>query len=266
MIRQYLQSVLPHLAADRVGPRHDGGLQLFEGRRGRGKSYALMGYVRMAIKGRHPLRLNFDVDRYRLAVQAFMRREFPSMGAAMEWVHANVRTVSTWDELIMGGNAVILLDESSRIFDSRARGAIPQVALEWLQQSRKLHLTIVLAAQSFDWLDVRVRQLADTLWLTKRAGTRSINVPPTAVYAYGVDPWASGLSETAARRDAHSLMVVPFDLSLAQCYNSWEVIRVISGEPSYRSVLEYVESPAWRAATGAHSGLPRVRLAAGSYS
>lgn len=237
MIGTWLQRAVPHLGADRVEPRHDGVLHLMEGRRGRGKSFSLMYYVREGIRQRVPIYANFSVERYRLAIQAKMAGHFDTVAAAMAWVQSNVHYVSTWDELMSAYDSLILLDEASRIFDSRSRGTIPPVALEWMQQSRKLRLTLVLASQSFDWLDVRIRQLADVLWMVRKGTARKIRTP-TEIYLYGLDPWTHGLSDTVMRQRAEQLMVLPFRLTLAQCYNSWEIINLISGEPSWSTVRE----------------------------
>jgi len=58
------------------------------------------------------------------------------------------------------------------------------------------------------------------------------------VYLYGLDPWTHGLTESVIRQRADQLMTFPFDLRLAQCFNSWEIIRVVSGQPSWETVGE----------------------------
>lgn len=240
MLMGYLRKLMPHLAAERVQPGHNGMLQLLEARRGRGKSYTLMWFARAAVDARVPVYANFGVDRYRLALQSYMRGCWRSPGEAFEWVARNVHYVSLWDQVLVAEDSVILLDEASRIFDSRQRGKVPAVALEWLQQSRKLKLTIVLASQSFDWLDVRVRQLADTLWLTRKETDKRTGLP-TTFHSYGLDPWAEGLTEVVIRNNAHSVMSIPFDLNTAQLYDSWQIIAMLSGVPSWETMGELAD-------------------------
>lgn len=259
-----LRRFFPHFGAAAVKPGHDGRMHLVEGRRGRGKSYAMQWWVRTAVEERIPVYVNWLPDRYKLAAHVSARQGVP-MSDVAEWVAEHVRVVQTWDEILVSEDALVLLDEASRIFDSRNRGAVPAVAFEWLQQSRKLELTIVMASQSFDWLDVRVRQLADTLWLTrKETGKDGL---PSQFYLYGVDPWAGGLSEKAMRDGAHSLMQLPFQLNLAETYNSWELIHLLSGDPEWSTVGELAaalgrEHDASECLLRERIALPRVPLAA----
>lgn len=235
----FLKKAIPTLAAERRDLKHDGYLHLLEARRGRGKSYNLTYLAREGVFAHVPVIANFGLNRYRLAVQAFMAGRFRSIGAAMDWVYENVTIAETWDDLLTAHDSLILLDEASRIFDSRNRSA-PPVAFEFFQQSRKLKLTLVLASQSFDWLDVRIRQLADVLWMVrKETDKRSGN--PVRFWLYGLDPYSKGLSETVLRDRADYRSSVPFRPEVATLYNSWELIRVISGEPSWKTMGELTE-------------------------
>jgi hypothetical protein len=241
VIGKLLKQQMPHIAAEVVEPRHDEALHLLEARRGRGKSYFLMWFVWTACRLRVPVYLNFTVDTYRLSVQAKMAGFFPSIDAAASWIYANVRRLETWDDLLTAYGGFVLLDEANRLFDSRFRGSTPHVVLEWFQQSRRSRVTVILASQSFDWLDVRIRQLADTLWMVRKVmpkgrKTRRLRGPvlPERFSAYGFDPWAAGLSDDVDRgAGADRRMTIPFRLLLAQCYDTREPIRVLHGVPTW---------------------------------
>lgn len=240
MIGGLLRKAMPTTFAERRTLRHDGELHLLEARRGRGKSYGLTSWARAAVLQRVPVVANFGLDRYRLAVQAYMAGAFPDLGSAMVWTAANVRIIDSWDGLVRTHHSLLLIDEVSRVFDSRHRTA-PPVAFEYFQQSRKLGMTIVLASQSFDWLDVRIRQLADVLWLVRKEdekrpkGSKAPAVP-RAFYWYGLDPWAAGLSESVLRDRADFLVTLPFIRDVATLYNTHEVIRTLGGALSYETM------------------------------
>lgn len=242
MIGALLKKSMPHLFAERYTFTHDEALHLLEARRGRGKSYTLTWFVWQAVAMRRPVWMNFTVDLYRLALQAKMRGLFPTVDEAMAWVSENVRLLRTWDDLLVTFDGFVLLDEAARIFDSRHRSRIPQVVLEWSQLSRRSRVTIFLASQSFDWLDVRLRQLADTLWMVRKIqgkprkdGTRPL---PRSFIAYGLDPWAKGLSESVIRDHADRKMEIPFSLRIAQLYDTREPIEVLDGEPRWSTYAD----------------------------
>jgi hypothetical protein len=238
VIGGYLRRTMPTTFGERRTLSHDGELHLLEARRGRGKSYGLTWWAREAVFRRVPVRANFDLSRYRLAVQGFMHGTFPTLGAAMEWTHANVHYIGHWDELLTAHDCVMLLDEISRNFDSRNRTA-PGVAFEYFQQSRKLGMTLVLASQSFDWLDVRIRQLADVLWMVRKEQAKGAD--PAGFWWYGLDPWASGLTETVMRDRADYVVRLPFRKDVATLYNTRELIRILSGTPSWANMGELTD-------------------------
>jgi hypothetical protein len=238
VIKAFLKKQMPHVFAEPYSPHHDEALHLLEARRGRGKSYFLMYYVWCAISQRKPMWCNFTVDIYRLALQAKMAGLFPTVDSAYEWIDDNYHYMKTWDDLLTAFDGYILMDEAARIFDSRNRTAVPSVVLEWSQLSRRSKLTIILASQSFDWLDVRIRQLADTLWMVRKIQPKvknGVRPPPVGFLAYGLDPWAKGLTENVVRDHADRKMSIPFNLRLAQSYDTREPIAVIGGEPSYKT-------------------------------
>jgi hypothetical protein len=194
-------------------------------------------WLRQFVLARVPVVCNFGVDRYRLAVHAFMAGSFSAMGEAMEWTHTNVRTAKTWDDIFLAYNGGVIIDEAVRIFDSRNKKAAPAVAFEWTQQSRKFRLTLILASQSFDWLDVRIRQLSDLLWQLRKETNKKTGLP-TRFWAYGLDPWAQGLSESAVRSHADFQMRIKFDTSIATLYDSWERIALLGAESRYPTVKD----------------------------
>ncbi len=255
------RKLVPTIAAQPRPLSHDGYLHLLEARRGRGKSYVMTDLVKDCVLKRIPVRTNFALHRYRLAVQASMAGSFSNVGEAMAWVQENVVLASSWDDVLTAYDSVILLDEASRLFDSRSRSA-PPVALEWLQQSRKLRLTIVFASQSFDWLDVRVRQLADVLWMVRKEAKRIAGKEvPQRFWGYGLDPFVRGLTESVVRDRADYRWSVPFVLSTAQLYDSWELIRILEGTPSWESMGELAD---WHAAQGRVGAAAALRSAARS--
>jgi hypothetical protein len=255
------RKLVPTIAAQPRPLAHDGYLHLLEARRGRGKSYVMTHLVRDCVLQRIPVRTNFALHTYRLAVQAAMAGSFTNVGEAMAWVNENVVLASTWDDVLTAYDSVILLDEASRLFDSRTRSA-PPVALEWLQQSRKLRLTLVFASQSFDWLDVRVRQLADVLWMVRKESKRVRGREmPVKFWGYGLDPFARGLTESVVRDRADYRWSVPFVVSTAQLYDSWELIRILEGTPSWDSMGELAD---WHAAQGRVGAAAALRSTARS--
>ncbi len=233
----FFKRVLPTLSAQRLSPGHDGRMHLLEGRRGRGKSYTMTYWLRQFVLARVPVVCNFGVDRYRLAVHAYMAGSFSAMGEAMEWTHTNVRTAKSWDDIFLAYNGGVIIDEAVRIFDSRNKKAAPAVAFEWTQQSRKFRLTLILASQSFDWLDVRIRQLSDLLWQLRKETNKKTGLP-TRFWAYGLDPWAQGLSESAVRSHADFQMRIKFDPAIATLYDSWERIALLGAESRYPTVKD----------------------------
>jgi hypothetical protein len=230
------KKVLPTLAAERRKMGHDGLMHLLEARRGRGKSSTMMTWARSAALERRPIRANFAINGYRLALQLYQAKVFESLSDAADWTAENVRYISHWDDILDFYDGVVFLDEASRLFDSRNRKDVPPIAFEWLQQSRKLKLTLVFASQSFDWLDVRTRQLFDILWTVRKEVSRKNKALPTRFWLYGFDPFSNGLSDNVDRGQSDFLMTVPFDLEVSTLYNSWELIQLVSGEPSWANV------------------------------
>lgn len=231
----FLKRFIPTIAAEKYQVGHDHKFHLLEARRGRGKSYWLTYWVRWCAMNRVPVRMNFAVDHYRLAVQCQMVNggDFWEWQA---WVEENVRYLATWDDVLTAHNEVIILDEASRLFDSRNRQAVKPVMFEWAQLSRHLRLTLVFASQSFDWLDIRMRQLADTLWLVRKVLNKERTMP-LEFWAYGFDPFAEGLTSEVTRQTGMDYrMSIPFVLDTATLYDTHQGIRLIEGDPTFQSV------------------------------
>lgn len=231
----FFKRFIPTIAAEPYNVGHDHKFHLLEARRGRGKSYFLMFWVRWCVMHRVPVRCNFAVNKYRLAVQATMQQggDFREW---QKWIEKHVIYLRSWDDVLTAHNEVVILDESSRLFDSRNRAAVKPVVYEWAQLSRHLRLTLVLASQSFDWLDVRMRQLADTLWLVRKVMNKQ-RTQPIEFWAYGFDPFAQGLTSDVTRQSGMDYrMKIPFALDTATLYDTHQGIRLIEGDPSFQSV------------------------------
>jgi Zonular occludens toxin (Zot) len=225
MIAGLLRRVAPTHFAVSYKQQLDGSFNLYEARRGRGKSYAMAHWARVAVRANRPVYANFWLSRHFLAYIHLQAGHSPNLAAALEWTARNVHQVESWDEVMVAYNALILLDEVNRLFDSQDLAKdvkAPKVVFEWLQQSRKHGNTIVFAAQSMDWLSPRVRQLFDRLWRAKKVLDKRGRIQE--FYAYGSDPWAKGLG-AAAQREADFKMRLPFDESIYRLYNTLEIIK-----------------------------------------
>lgn len=232
----FFRRMAPTVAAEPYEVGHDRRLHLLEARRGRGKSYWLTWWVRWCVINRVPVRANFAVDRFRLAVQAYQVNRGDYHGWH-DWVQQNVRYLASWDDVLTAHDEVIVLDEASRLFDSRNRHQVKPVVYEWAQLSRHLRLTLVFASQSFDWLDVRIRQLADTLWLVRKVTDKQDRTLPVEFWAYGFDPFAAGLTSDVSRQAGMDYrMRIPFNIDVATLYDTHQGIRLIQGDPTFNSV------------------------------
>lgn len=230
-----LKRFIPTIAAERYEVGHDHKFHLLEARRGRGKSYWLTYWVRWCAMNRVPVRMNFAIDHYRLALQCTMNKG-GNFWEWREWVDKHVRYLGRWDDVLTAHDEVVILDESSRLFDSRNRTQVKPVVYEWAQLSRHLRLTLVFASQSFDWLDLRMRQLADNIWLVRKVMNKQRTLPQE-FWAYGFDPFAQGLTSAVDRQTAMDFrMRIPFAVDIATLYDTHQGIRLIEGEPSFTSV------------------------------
>jgi hypothetical protein len=243
MIGGLLKRVAPAHFAEPYKQKLDGTFNLYEARRGRGKSYAMAAWARQAVRAGRPVYANFWLSHHFLAYDYLRAGRARSLDEALIWVVANVHQVSSWDEIMLGYESLILLDEVNRLFDSQdlaKDSKAPKVVFEWLQQSRKHGNTLVFAAQSMDWLTPRVRQLFDRLWRAKKVLDKRGRI--VEFYAYGSDPWAKGLGASAVR-DADFKMRLPFDESIYRIYNTLEIIKafdVVSRFARFSDVEAYM--------------------------
>lgn len=216
-----------------------------EGRRGRGKSYNLTELVRWCAVNRKQVRTNVrSIDYYRLALQLVSDGGFQNLLDAMTWLRDNIIYLETWDDLLQSYDCIIIIDEVTRLFEGRAgfqAQKTPSVIYEWFQQSRKFRCTIWVAGQSFEWVDKKLGQLVDILWLCRKLAHKKLKAPdgtpmPVQFYMYGLDPGGAGKSDKVSRSSADYVLRNNFRVEVATLYNSWERIRLIGGEPSYPNV------------------------------
>jgi Zonular occludens toxin (Zot) len=244
MLGNFFKRAAPAHFAEIYKPSHDGRFHLYEARRGRGKSYTLTDWALTAMSQGVPVVANYEFDLHRCAYELMRRKTFTKLTDAYVWLLENVTLARSWDDVFMSYNCLVIIDEVNRTFNAAggSRSDAPPVAYEWLQQSRKFKQTIIFAAQGFDWLPPRVRQLADILWRAKREDDpiklRRGERTPIRFYSYGGDPWASGLSRSAVR-DADMKFTLPFRMQVARCYRSFAPVAGLEDEPSMKSIVAY---------------------------
>lgn len=245
MIGGFLKGLAPTAGAQRYRFRHDGLIHFMEGRRGRGKSYNLTELMRWCAVNRIECRTNVrSIDYYRLAVQLTAAGAFNNLYDSLVWLRDNIKYLDSWDDLLQSYDCVVIIDEVTRLFEGRAgfqTQKTPPVVYEWFQQSRKFRCTIWVAGQSFEWVDKKLAQLVDLLWLCRKKTTNKRKAPdgtpaPTEFYMYGLDPGGAGKSDKVIRNSADYILRNPFKVEVATLYNSWERIKLIGGEPSYLNV------------------------------
>jgi hypothetical protein len=259
MIAGLLKRVAPTHFAAKYSQSLDGSFNLYEARRGRGKSYAMAAWARVAVRANRPVLANFWLSQQFLAYEHLKAGHSKNLTEAMNWCALNVRQVSSWDEVITAYDCLILLDEVNRLFDMTDTSKdvkAPRVVFEWLQQSRKHKNTLVFAAQSMDWLTPRVRQLFDRLWRAKKELDKKGRI--TRFYAYGSDPWAKGLGASAVR-DADFIMSLPFDERIYRLYNTLEIIAAFDPKSAFERFYD-VESHMLEHGLKARPATPRPRL------
>lgn len=246
MIGGILKGLFPTGGAQKVQLEHDSLLHVLEARRGRGKSYLLTELMIRMIGRRVPIVTNTTaVDLYRVALVLVRRGHWSSVLEVLEWCAVNVRFAKTWDDLLLSHNSVVILDEATRLFDGR-KGlgvSLPSIVFEWLKQSRKMGLSVYFVAHSVEWLDKRVTQILDMYWQVRKVAHPRRRAPdgtpyPLKFYAYGLDPGGVGRVENVNRARADWVVEVPFNVRVAQCYESQGLIHEIAGECHYNTVSE----------------------------
>lgn len=238
MIGALLRRTIPTYAASRYTPGPlDGRIHLVEGRRGRGKSYLMTYWAFQAWRNRVPVLTNFSIDLYRASILLAVRGVFPRASVAYEWLTSiGWKQIASWDDAFQALDCWVFLDEAHHYVDARSFKDTPREFLAWLQQSRKVGVSVVFASQSFEFLDVRVRRLSDVLWQARVVPGK--DGFPKEFYYYGLDPWLQGYGEDVIRDRADYVMRVPFDLSVARLYDTLELIQPPTGVVSWRSVAE----------------------------
>jgi hypothetical protein len=245
MIGAIIKTFAPAAGAQRYYWRHDGLIHFMEGRRGRGKFYNLTELMRWCAHNRIQCRTNVrSVDYYRLALQLADEGAFNNFYESLLWLRDNIIYLDTWDDLLQSYNCIIIIDEVTRLFEGRAGfqvQKIPSVIYEWFQQSCKFCCTIWVAGQSFEWVDKKLAQLVDILWLCRKLPHKKLKAPdgtatPVEFYMYGLDPGGAGKSDKVSRSSADFILRNRFRVEVATLYNSWERIKLIGGEPSYVNV------------------------------
>lgn len=255
----FFKSSAPGHYAEIYKPSHDGRFHLYEARRGRGKSYTLTAWALEALAAGIPVVANYEFDLIFVAYELMRRKTHKTLVEAYEFAAKNIRFAAKWDDVFTSYDCVVILDEVNRTFNSAggSRADAPPVAYEWLQQSRKFKQTIIFAAQGFDWLPPRVRQLADLLWRAKREddprSVRRGNRTPARFWSYGGDPWAAGVGRSAAR-EADYKFVRPFRMEVARCYKSFAPVGGLEDTPSHTSMSTYWD---WLREVGVIPASPR---------
>ena len=237
MIGLLLRRSIPTYAAAKYSPRADGLVHLIEGRRGRGKSYGLTYWLYSVLKHKIPVAANFSLDLYRMSIRLAVEGVFPRASLAYDWLESGgFRLLRSWDDVFSQVDSVVAFDEAHHYVDSRAFKDTPPEFLQWVQQSRKMGLTLLFASQSFEFLDVRVRRLADILWQARVVPGQ--NGVPREFYYYGLDPWSKGFSDEVLRDRADYVMRLPFRSEVAALYDTLEIIQPPSGRITWGSVAE----------------------------
>lgn len=246
-MKRFLQKIMPVLGATKYVWKHDGLIHCMEARRGKGKSYCLTDLTKWAVENRIPITTNADsIDYYRLAIQLCMKGSFSSLPEALDWMCRNINFAHHWDDILLAHDCILILDEATRIFDGRSgfsEHRTPPVIFDWFHQSRKVRVTTWLATHNVSWLDNRVTSVLDLFWMVRKISHRKEKAPdgtalPVSFHLYGNDAGGAGKLKDIPRHRADFLITVPFKVLTAQIYDSWEVIKKISGTPTFATMTE----------------------------
>lgn len=227
---------LPTYFAEYKRWTHDGLFHLLHARRGRGKTYNMCDLANAGVSAHVPIIGNIEFNHAALARVARSRGAFPTTAAAFAWIEKNVIFTNDIDKIMLAYDSIVLLDETQRDFNinNRSRDVrVPDVFLEWLEQSRKHKVTICFASQSFDWLDLHTKQLADVLWESRRVGR---DRAPLGFYCYGTDPKGAGGS--LDKNDTSMIIKTPFNLQVAQTYNTFQALPRLTRESRFKYFVE----------------------------
>lgn len=230
MIGTLLKRTAPTHFAQPYTLEHDGNFHLLEARRGRGKSYTMAYWALQAARQKIGTCSNFHINHWHMALRLVSEAIWPSLDDAYNWCVDNIRYIDNWDDVMTAYDCLILLDEVNRLFDAKdsKEDRVPRVVFEWLQLSRRNKITLVFAAQSMDWLNVRVRQLFDNLWRAKKElHTRGkLRGQIKQFWLYGADPWANGLNAEVIRNADYKARIL-FDPRIYRLYDTVERIQAL---------------------------------------
>jgi hypothetical protein len=220
---------------------HDGLMHALEGRRGRGKSYALARLMLLMAREKVPMVTNAaSIDYYRMGLWLARHGHFPGLYEALVWLEANVTVARTWDDILGAFDSVVIFDEATRLFDARRSLGVqaPAVLFEWFKQSRKVRCTTYFVAHAIPWLDIRIQQNLDVVWLVRKEAVKGRKAPdgtplPARFHLYGLNPGGVGKVEHMLRTVADLRCSYPFRVEVARMFHSWELVQEISGTPSW---------------------------------
>jgi len=239
VLKSILLKLFPHLAAPAAPLRADGKMHLFEGRRGRGKTYTMTALTKQFISEKRRVYTNVrSLDYYRMAVQLTQEKHFPSLVAALRFMAENVKFVRTWNDVVEAFDGVLMLDEASRMFHShRGQGLqVPAIVYEWFRQSRHFKMTIILATQDFNWIDNKLASLVDVFWLVKKEVDKEGN--PVRFWLYGQDSGGAGSFRDIERRKPDRKASYPALSRIYPLYDTHEVVEDISPACSYSNMQD----------------------------
>ncbi len=247
MFQAAFKKFMPTLGAARYTIKTDGLIHFVEARRGRGKSYFLCKVMAWCVRNKVRIVTNSQsVDFYRVALMCTQLKVFDNLLEALEWCDENVVFAAHWDDLLTAHDCMVVLDEVTRLFEGRnGFGAqrTPAIMYDWVQQSRKVRVTIYMAGQSFGWIDKKIAELVDILWVARKVSSTKIRNPdgtpqPSHFYLYGKDPRGAGETHNVTRNMPDYIMSYPFELQIANLYNSWELINLVTGTPSFAMIQD----------------------------
>lgn len=218
---------------------HDKQIHLMEARRGRGKSYNLMVLFLWFAENKIPIITNTSGINFQYVAYYLMRRGVHStLLECYDWLIENVKYATTWDDVLEAHDCAVLIDECQNIFPAKPGDSpvkTPSVMYSFFQQSRKVGVTVWLLTQELPAVVTRVRVLVDWVWVVRKVQPR--NKLPHSFWMYAVDPGGAGQVDKVSRISNFEFKVTtPFTLELARTYNTHEIIRVLSGEPSYHTL------------------------------
>lgn len=237
-----LKRSLPQIATEvyKIGML-DQFMHFIEGRRGKGKSYALSAVALEAFKNQVPVRSNFTLNLPLAANLLVLHGIYPHPEPAMEWLLTNWGMIETWDDIFSCTDSIILFDEAAQIMDARAKDT-PQEFIEWGRQSRKMGVTLYFASQSMEFVDFRYRRLVDVLWYARRVDlpkskTGGKRIPEQFFY-YGFDPYRQGFTSEVQREQADFRFALKFSPQISKLYDTYEAITPAHGSVDWRTVAE----------------------------